>query len=377
MSLIGINASVSQKKDALDKISAGINIANGLLGTILKVPEFLQSKKQASLNAFESNQQIQLNQNKISDAQPATPQDIALATQTTNGSISPDTLQGISKGELSSITKSFAIDSARNKEDQKNNLLASSQPITEQTKTQKGWTQRSYPEFGITDPRMFPDPVALRADTQAQHEQDQTHKQYEDDYKIVREAAKPAIAGGRGAAQLNLLGQQIMSIQRGEHVLDQIDNGTIKDNKVAAQLLGDDLTKIMTGGAGGSEDRGLLFPGDSYSTWGNVLSKITSEPQSILSPANRQQLREQFNSLRETTYKQYSDRTGANAILLSPIFENPTYGKKLEKIYWSSVNSVVPQDKQDSNPTPPSSDVIDVNGKKFKKVPGGWDEVKP
>lgn len=59
MAIIGINSvQRREKKDVLDKISQGLNIANSLLGVSLAVPEYLQKRDANKLNAAESQVNI-------------------------------------------------------------------------------------------------------------------------------------------------------------------------------------------------------------------------------------------------------------------------------------------------------------------------------
>lgn len=66
MAIIGINSvSAPQKKDTLDKIAQGLNIANGVLGVAMAVPEYLQKREAGKQNIAQSQSAIEKNRVEI------------------------------------------------------------------------------------------------------------------------------------------------------------------------------------------------------------------------------------------------------------------------------------------------------------------------
>lgn len=82
MGVIGINSvNAPQKKDTMDKIAQGLNIANSVLGVSLAVPEYLQKRDLANSELNFRNSELQNNQLKTSidvasKTRPATPDEV-------------------------------------------------------------------------------------------------------------------------------------------------------------------------------------------------------------------------------------------------------------------------------------------------------------
>lgn len=373
MGLIGINSVTPYHgPSTLDKIAEGVQIANGVLGVALKIPEYLQGKNAAANASAESTINInqnstptaagqkadfvshgqgrtvtpsldqQIKQHQVDDFKPVSQEAVDNYVAKSNGRLKPADFTGMSLGAADNFFKNTAQQSVTDRGTTYNNIMQAAQPLGVDEKgvnhpLKKGWSERIYPEYGITKPIQMPDAVGTRIEINQNHENDQKNKQELADEKTVQNYAAQFISGNRGSQLTNQLGIQVMGIQRAEDTLDKVSRGELTDNNSILHALGDDYTRVMTGGAGAGEDRKIFIHPDLVNKYANLMSIVQSKPESVQSPSFRQQLQSTLDQVRSTVYQQYSNKADANGILMTRIFENPKYGKRLADMYFGSL----------------------------------------
>lgn len=384
MGLIGINqVSVQQKKSGLDKIAQGLDIANGVLGVALKVPEYLQNKKTNQLAQAASkaniaqdtveaqpgevgamdvpglglrkaapNLQRQIQQNTVNDTLPPSPQEtndfIATLPAGLKDKYTPEVVGRMSRGDLTAIQKSLAARDVGYDFQQKNlakDIINSSDPYVENTQVPKGYKVKDY---SAVDPTLGKRLVADKVDQRITDAHDKVNLKYEDENRKAIDKTNGLIRGGNKTLAL-----AISRETAADNALQLLNDPSVVKNKIMTEELAMSIAAGLSGGTQPAQS--LIFgliPSTARGDINNMAQYITGHPKDFLNDSFIAQM--QHTLQREKTFwgAKKDHYTRAIQFGMRPIWDRRP---DLKQDYERSLQ-IEAADAQDNPIQPPSTD---------------------